>query len=158
MAGHVEVPAKRRSEYVAVLLNAEDRDALGRRTLSIGSHGYPQLWVGEPTRVQVLHRWILGLEKGDGLIGDHINGEKLDNRRANLRAVDPSGSSQNVSGRGRSRFRGVHPQRSGRWSARVKFRGVTHYLGTYASEVEAALVAHAKRCELMPFYVARLVI
>lgn len=109
----------------------------------------------ERKTVTLVHRWVLGLQHGDRRIGDHINGNKLDNRRSNLRIVDASGSSQNVSGRGRSRFRGVYPQRSGRWQARVKFQGETHYLGTYATEEEAAVVAEAKRHELMPFYVPR---
>jgi hypothetical protein len=34
-----------------------------------------------------LHRLILGLEPGNPLVCDHINRNKLDNRRANLRVV-----------------------------------------------------------------------
>lgn len=39
-------------------------------------------------RIIAMHREILGLERGDGLYGDHINGDTLDNRKANLRPVD----------------------------------------------------------------------
>lgn len=151
---HVEALARHGESFAIVLMDQADHDALNGRRLSIGSHGYPQMWVGEPQRVQVLHRWILGLQRGDGLIGDHINRNRLDNRRCNLRVVTPSGSSQNVSGRGHSRYRGVYPMRD-RWQARVKFEGVVHHLGTFDSEAEAAAVAHAKRLELMPFYVDR---
>ncbi|WP_170208817.1 HNH endonuclease [Micromonospora pisi] len=104
-------------------------------------------------RVQVVHRWVLGLAAGDGMIGDHRSGNRLDNRRSNLRVVNPSGSSQNVAGRGKSKYRGVHPTRSGRWIARVKFRGKTYMCGTYDSEQTAAEAADIKRRELMPFYV-----
>jgi hypothetical protein len=138
---------------VPVLMDSEYITRLAGRKLSIGSHGYAQMF--EEKRVILVHRWVLGLCKGDGLIGDHKNGNRLDNRRSNLRIVDASGSSQNVSGRGRSRFRGVHRARSGRWTARTKFQGQTHYLGTYDTEEEAAAVAAAKRIELMPFYVVR---
>lgn len=145
--------ARRSGLLVPVLLDAEDAERLGGRRLSIGSHGYAQMW--ETKKVTLVHRWVLGLCKGDRRIGDHINGNKLDNRRSNLRIVDASGSSQNVSGRGRSRFRGVYPSRNGRWNAKVKFQGRYHCLGTFDTEEEAAAVADAKRRELMPFYVRR---
>ncbi len=147
------VKARRSGILVPVLLDPEDVALLGSRQLSVGSHGYAQLW--DCKKVILVHRWVLGLQRGDRRIGDHINGNRLDNRRSNLRIVDASGSSQNVSGRGRSRFRGVYPQSSGRWQAKVKFRGRTHYLGTFETEEEAAAVAEAKRCEVMPFYVRR---
>lgn len=147
------VVARRSGLLVPVLLDAEDVERLGARKLSIGSHGYAQMW--ERKDVTLVHRWVLGLERGDRRIGDHINGNKLDNRRSNLRIVDASGSSQNVSGRGRSRFRGVYPTRQGRWQAKVKWRGEVYYLGTFTTEEEAAAVAEAKRRELMPYYVSR---
>jgi hypothetical protein len=138
---------------VPVLLDPEDIELLGRRKLSIGSHGYAQMWEGRT--VTLVHRWVLGLVKGDRRIGDHINGDRLDDRRSNLRIVDASGSSQNVSGRGRSRFRGVYPTKHGRWEAKVKFQGKSYCLGTYRTEEEAAAVSEAKRLELMPCYVSR---
>lgn len=151
MGNHVMASSK--GTLVAVLMDAEDIDRLGKRKLSIGSHGYAQMW--DCQRVTLVHRWILGLSKGDGLIGDHINGCKLDCRRASLRAVDASGSSQNVSGRGRSRFRGVYLTRQGRWQAKVKFRQRLYHLGVFATEEEAAAAAAAKRQELMPYFVRR---
>lgn len=147
------VSARRGGELVDVLMDDEDIARLGPRRISIGGHGYAQMWDGGT--VILCHRWVLGLQTGDGQIGDHMNGDRLDNRRSNLRIVDASGSSQNVSGRGASRFRGVYPTRQGRWQARVKFQGKSHWLGTYDTEEAAAAVAEAKRCELMPFSVRR---
>ncbi|MFJ1827416.1 HNH endonuclease [Streptomyces sp. NPDC088178] len=151
MGSHVM--ASRSGVLVPVLIDPQDLDRLGSRKVSIGSHGYAQ--VSFDRCLTLVHRWVLGLRKGDGLIGDHINGDRLDNRRSNLRIVDASGSSQNVSGRGRSRFRGVYPTRAGRWMAKVKFQGRYHCCGTYETEEQAAAVAEAKRCELMPYYVRR---
>jgi hypothetical protein len=145
--------ARQSGVLVPVLMDPEDIERLGGRKLSVGSHGYAQMW--ERKTVILVHRWVLGLEHGDRRIGDHINGNRLDDRRSNLRIVDASGSSQNVSGRGRSRFRGVYPSRNGRWNAKVKFQGQYHCLGTFDTEEEAAAVADAKRRELMPFYVRR---
>lgn len=155
MRAWVEVPAKTPDGPVPILVDVDDYLAINGRGISLASHGYAQITPYGAGRCELLHRWILGLRKGDGLIGDHINGDPRDYRRSNLRIVDPSGSSQNVSGRGKSRFRGVHPDRHGKWSAKVKFRGLIYNLGTFANELDAARVAHEKRLELMPHYVPR---
>ena len=146
----VEVPVKAGEVFLVTLMDAADADRLGDHRLSLGSHGYAQMFWDK--HVTLVHRWILGLQRGDRRVGDHINGEPLDNRRANLRAVSKSGSSQNVSGRGRSRYRGVYLTRQGRWSAKVKYQGKTNHLGLFATEEDAALAADAKRRELMPDY------
>ncbi|MFY1595437.1 hypothetical protein [Micromonospora sp. WMMD737] len=151
MRAWVELHASTKTGAQPVLVDIDDYLRLGGRGLSIGSHGYVQL--AENGRMQLLHRWILGLETRDGLIGDHRDGNVTDYRRRNLRVVNASGSSQNVAGRGKSRYRGVHPMKSGRWQARVKFQGRNYFLGTYATEATAAAIADAKRRELMPFYV-----
>jgi hypothetical protein len=145
------VPVSADGEIIFTIMDLADEQRLGNRSLSLGSHGYPQLfWEGE---LVLLHRWILGLKKRDGLLGDHVNRIPLDNRGKNLRAVSPSGSSQNVSGRGKSAYRGVHPVPSGRWQARVKFQGEVYYLGTFDDEESAAIAADSKRRQLMPQYI-----
>lgn len=154
MRAWVEVEASIKTGLVPVLMDPDDYLrylAFGCRSLSIGSHGYAQMWHGRTCIL--LHRWILNLKPGDRMIGDHRNGDRLNNRRSNLRVVNPSGSSQNVAGRGKSKFRGVHPAKSGRWTARVKYRGKNYMLGTFATEEAAAQAADTKRRELMPFYV-----
>lgn len=107
--------------------------------------------------VVYLHRLVLGLEPGDGLLGDHMNGDKLDNRRGNLRVVTTLGNNENTSSRAgsTSRFRGVSwDARAGRWRAQVKFDGQQRFLGVFDAELDAALAAHAARCEHMPFALA----
>lgn len=42
-----------------------------------------------------MHRYILNLRKGDGLEGDHINHDTLDNRRQNLRRATRLENSRN---------------------------------------------------------------
>jgi hypothetical protein len=101
----------------------------------------------------LMHRELLGLQPGDGLTGDHINGDKLDNRRSNLRVATYGENQQNRRyGYGTSRHRGVSLQRkTGRWLAHGKIRGKMYNLGLYADEAEAARVAAAWREEHMPF-------
>jgi hypothetical protein len=134
-----------------VVLFDDDVTLPGR--LSIGSHGYAQL-TGVERDVVLLHRWLLGLTKGDRLVGDHIDGNPLDCRRSNLRIVTASESSANVAARAGSGYRGVYPCR-GRWQARMKYHGKIHNLGTYDEPEVAAAVAHAWRLEHLPGYIDR---
>ena len=86
-----------------------------------------------------LHRVILGLNSK--LLGDHKNGNGLDNRRDNLR---PSTCQQNLrNGRAyrssSSKFRGVRREkRRNKWVAGIVENGVRIYLGQFELEEEAA--------------------
>jgi hypothetical protein len=102
-----------------------------------------------------LHRELMGLTHGNTLTVDHLNLDKLDNRRANLRVIPQSGQPQNrpqVNNGWTSRYRGVSWHAlTGQWRARVGIGGKEHHLGTFSSEEEAAEVARAARLRLMPF-------
>jgi hypothetical protein len=103
-----------------------------------------------------MHRLILGLPVGDPRLGDHINRNRLDNRRSNLRIVDRAGNGQNVGSRAgsTSSFRGVSwDSRNRKWSAQCMLRQKLYHLGRYTSEIEAARAAAAFRAEHMPFAV-----
>lgn len=147
-SGAAQVPVRAGDIMLTTLMDVADARRLGNLCLSLGSHGYAQMfWEGHVTLV---HRWILGLKRGDKRVGDHINGDPLDNRRANLRAVTASGSSQNVSGRGRSKYRGVVWNHG--WAIRVKFQGADYTAGGFKTEEDAALAADQLRRGLMPEY------
>ncbi len=95
-----------------------------------GAKTYACSWGG------YMHRLILGAVSGQ--IVDHVNGNGLDNRRANLRFASASLNNVNrvfptpVSG-----FRGVY--RSGkRWAAVVCCNRVNHRLGRFDDPAEAA--------------------
>lgn len=84
-----------------------------------------------------LHRAILNAPPG--LEVDHINGDALDNRRANLRLATRKENAHNsTSRRGRSRFKGVHWHAQRRkWCAMIN--GVAkRYLGLFDTEEAAA--------------------
>lgn len=82
-----------------------------------------------------LHRMLLP----HATFVDHIDGDKLNNRRANLRACTPKQSARNTCARGRSGYKGVsHFAPTNKWRARIRVDGETHYLGHYASAEDAA--------------------
>lgn len=133
---------------LSTLLDDEVYARLGGRKLSLGSHGYTQMWDGK--RVALLHRWIMGAQVGDGRLIDHCNGDVLDNQKSNLRFVTPGESSSNVRARGLSGIRGVYLTPSGRWHVKGKSMGQQYHLGTYDTIEEAAEVAHCWRRDNLP--------
>lgn len=131
--------------YVA-LVDDEDFDWLNQYKWSIASNGYPQraTKTEKGWRPRRMHRDILKYESPQ--VADHINGNKLDNRRSNLRIVNRQQNNCNTGKRPRqsgvspsSQFKGVcwltRPQR---WGARIRADGKYHTLGTFKDEVEAA--------------------
>lgn len=71
---------------------------------------------------------------------DHENGDRLDNRRTNLRLATASQNNANSKDRPRrSRFRGVYWHNpSNKWVAQVSVGGQPRHLGLFANEVKAA--------------------
>ena len=105
-----------------------------------------------------LAREVMGIgPRGDELVDvDHINGNRLDNRKSNLRIVTHGQNQQNrQAGYGASRFRGVTRNKTGdKWCAYVHMGGRRHHLGTFIEEEEAASAASSFRREHMPFSMA----
>lgn len=101
-----------------------------------------------------MHREVLGLLPGDGFDADHINGDGLDNQRANLRVVSRKLNIQNrqTGNRGaRSAYRGVSLcKQTGRWTATVTIDRHCHWLGRHDTEEQAAAAAAAFRARHMP--------
>jgi hypothetical protein len=87
-----------------------------------------------------MHRLIM--ETPPGIVTDHRNGDGLDNRRINLRLCT---TSQNLSNRRKrscqtSRYKGVHCVLGcASWVSQITVAREVHYLGSFSSEVEAAL-------------------
>lgn len=108
-----------------------------------------------PTRVKA-HRLILERKIGRPLakheLTDHINGNRLDNRRANLRAATSSQNLQNRHGidpRNTSGYRGVWWNRRRRkWQAEVRMGGRRAWSAEFDVLKEAAQAAAQKRAEL----------
>ena len=78
----------------------------------------------------------------EGLECDHINGDSLDNRKANLRSATRQQNCWNNSKRkpgSLSKYKGVSFSRKGRpWKAMLTVSGKWTYLGSFDSEAQAA--------------------
>lgn len=105
------------------------------------------------TRTVYLHRAVTEAPQGTHV--DHINHDKLDNRRENLRVVSPSQNGENRRGANRNSKTGVRGVmfRHGRYVAYVRAphgRGSTH-IGRFATLAEAEAAAKRARAESMPY-------
>lgn len=149
----VKVPLHGRNGAVRAYTIVDERDAelVAGTRWSLHSRGYAVGW--RDGRLVLMHRLILGLDRGDRRQADHLNRDRLDNRRANLRVVTGAENAQNVFRRhGMSRFRGVFWHKRDRiWFVQCRLNGVVYYLGRFADEEEAGRAAAAWRAEHMPF-------
>ena len=96
-----------------------------------------------------LHR--IAIKAQAGQIVDHINGERTDNRRCNLRLATQSENQRNRAGlasNNSSGFTGVHRVRSGRWVAIIRMDGERIHLGTFGTIEEAVSARRAAEIRL----------
>jgi hypothetical protein len=91
------------------------------------------------TKMHGLHREIMNDPKG--LLVDHIKGNSLDNRVANLRAATWAQNAQNRPKKQNtsSRFKGVSfHKRYKKFSATICYKGKNQLLGWFENEIDAA--------------------
>lgn len=156
----VGIPLRNRAGHIVAftVVDAADFEAVAAHRWHMTDKGYARrsTFVGGRVRCIRLHRELLCLPPEDRREVDHINGDKLDNRRANLRLVDHGGNMANLRGPYRwpgrtSSYRGVSWDRASRkWRARVRLHGKLHALGSFENERDAAEAAAAFRRKHMP--------
>lgn len=148
----VRIPVRKAGgEFVYALVDAEDAAKVLAFTWRLNYKGYAVS--KRDGRDIKMHRLILGLVPGDGLECDHINRNRLDNRRENLRAVTRAQNGQNREKiRGSSRYRGVSwKARKQKWVAQACLNYQVIHIGYFDSEDEAGRAAAEWRRQHMPF-------
>lgn len=91
-----------------------------------------------------MHRVIMNAQKGQVI--DHINRDRLDNRRSNLRFVNVSQNNHNTSLRrdNTSGYKGIHFNKNkGIWTVRIQVENKRYYVGGYKT-LEEAIMARTK--------------
>lgn len=142
------------------IVDAQDFEALRGRIWRLHD-GYAVTWETTTgvTRMVSLHRELLGLSPGDPREGDHIDLDRLNNQRSNLRIVTKAQNLQNKSayrtsrhGRRTSRHRGVcWDKAKQKWHAYASIDRHMHHLGHYEAEEDAARAASDFRAQRMPY-------
>ena len=112
-------------------------------------YAYRYMKNGEPNprRGVPMHREIISTDKMDV---DHIDGDGLNNSRANLRPASRAENLWNArKTRGKSRFKGVHfHSQNKKWRATIMANGKKHELGCHGTEEDAALAYNKAAAEL----------
>lgn len=120
---------------------------------SIDSSGHSQIKVEK--RSYSAHRlaWLYVYGEWPKMQIDHINGNRTDNRIANLRDVSASINSQNkrnaTSSNKSSGLLGTHWHRAAnKWAATIKTCGITKHIGLFESKEDAhKAYLHVKRID-----------
>ena len=119
---------------------------LSKFNWNISKNGYAQrrVKIGNKVSTILMHRQIMELSFGDSICVDHINGDRLDNRKSNLRLCTHTENLHNskLSKRNKSRAKGVFHQcikyetKNGitykyYWRASIMFNSKLIYLGLF---------------------------
>lgn len=131
---------------VAMLIDEEDLGLLtqhkdGHWCFTVQPKGYAQIFYrielgGRGSNPVFFHRLLMGCPIGMQVC--HINKDRLDNRKKNLQICTPSKKNMITAGYGKSRFKGVSPNGK-RWRAFISADGGLKHIGTFDTELEAAL-------------------
>lgn len=119
------------------LFDIEDYDKISKLYWRKETTGYIIAYTGN--KYVFMHRLLL--DPADNMYVDHINGDKSDNRKSNLRICTAQQSAFNTAKRSNtiSRFKGVTKRKDcNKWIAQIKVNGKRIHLGYFSSEKEAA--------------------
>jgi hypothetical protein len=143
-----------------VLISIEDYKRLNNKKLCCLSSGYVMIW---DKKLKYFHRWVLNLEEKDSTVVDHMDGNKLNCTRDNLRITSHS---QNMLNRKKimnqldhndkpvsaSKYKGV--RKSGiKWVSYVQKDNKKYQCGIFDTEEEAGYAYNRKAIELYDDYV-----
>lgn len=128
-----------------ILIDEDDVEKVLKHRWLVDHTGYVRTTIN--SKIIYLHRFILDAENDEQKV-DHINGNKLDNRKNNLRFCTPGQNSKNKTwfSNGRnghertSQYKGVSKNIGDtKYIASIWANGKSVYLGRFTDETDAAL-------------------
>jgi len=103
------------------------------------NYGRAKASQGKRNTLITMHKLLMNPPKGMEV--DHINGDPLDNRRANLRIVTHGQNQKNmkISADNKSGYKGVSwHKKANKWQAHIRLKCASKYLGLFTDIKEAA--------------------
>lgn len=128
------------------IVDREDYESISKYHWYVTADGYAKHTFRSPDKPDksiLMHRYIM--KTPQDLLTDHINGDKLDNRKSNLRFATPL---QNAANRkmvtsNTSGYVGVDKRPYGKWRASIKINKKSFHIGNFDSPD----IAHAAYLE-----------
>lgn len=136
--GSISIPLSRGKVAIIDAIDADERILAFKWSFSgqYATRGRKKKADGYGPTVVFLHQVVMNAP--DGALIDHINGDKLDCRRSNLRpATRPQNAWNSRHAVGKSGFRGVKVK-GNRWQAQMSVDGRNRYIGSFATPEDAA--------------------
>jgi len=137
------------SKGIKILVDDDDYEVLKDFKYHITYKGYACRSKWSPKKNIYIHREILGAKKGEQI--DHINRDKLDNRKCNLRICSQSENSHNrqIMKHNSSGYKGVvWDKPNNKWKGIFTLNGKQVFCGRYVDPKEAYNAVVAKKIEL----------
>lgn len=126
------------------IFDSDDTALICQYSIAIDNNGYvrARYCTGGKDSFILLHRLVMNAPKGVSV--DHINRDKLDNRKTNLRFANQSQNAANsIKPTGfKNKYKGVQPYYR-RWRANIGVNYKRIHLGVFATEQEAAKAYNA---------------
>ena len=123
-------------EVARTIIDLDDIDKVKNIKWYMNSEGY----IVNST-IGRMHRFIMNCP--EDMVVDHINHNKLDNRKCNLRICTIAENNKNrkkQNGNYRSQYKGVGwHKNSGKWSTIIYINNKRKYIGLYDDELEASI-------------------
>ncbi len=122
------------------MIDLEDRNVLyGNKWVASPAGKTKYAYRGRGANKEYMHRMIVGASRGQFV--DHIDGNGLNNTRANLRLCTKQQNAFNMESKSNSAsgYKGVTKHRDCRWQARIMLNGKNLYLGLFPDSCSAAM-------------------
>jgi len=120
-----------------MICDVDDWDRLGRYCWHLGGNGYAITNVPNGEIHKAFHMNVIDCQ--DDMVRDHINRNRLDNRKCNLRAVthDVNARNTNISKNNTSGYKGVTKTPDGKFVSQISVGRKNYYLGRFNTAEEA---------------------
>lgn len=116
------------------LIDLDDFNIVSQHTWIINDNGYFSTLIND--KKVYLHRFILGCSHNDGIVVDHIDGNRSDCRKKNLRKGDRFINAWNAKTINRYGAKNIR-KRCNKYEVRATYKGTQYYIGLFADLKDA---------------------